>query len=214
MPAAPLDNVSHCVYVATKNAGKLRELQTLFAPAGWMLLPYADYQDPAEGEASYAENAALKARALAAQLRRAGITAAALGDDSGLEVRALGGRPGVLSARYGGAAASWAERRQMLLAELTATRSPDRGARFVCALHLVESDGSEFAVAADVSGLLPLTERGAQGFSYDPIFEYPPVGRTFAELSEAEKNAVSHRGRAVAALLAAHLAGSGAGGAE
>jgi XTP/dITP diphosphohydrolase len=211
MAAAPPDDAAFCVYVATKNQGKLRELQTLFAPAGWTLLPFADYRDPAEGEASYAENAALKARALAAQLRHAGIAAAVLGDDSGLEVRALGGRPGVLSARYGGERASWAQRRQILLAEVAATASGDRGARFVCALHLVENNGNEFAVEADVAGVLALTERGTQGFSYDPIFAYPPAGRTFAELSEAEKNAVSHRGRAVAALLAARFAGSGAG---
>jgi XTP/dITP diphosphohydrolase len=211
MPAVTQENASHFVYVATTNQGKLRELQALFAPAGWRLLPFADYEDPDEGEVSYAENAALKARALAVQLRRAGITAAALGDDSGLEVSALAGRPGVLSARYGGTHASWAERRGMLLAELAATSSRDRSARFVCALHLVEGDGREFGVEADVAGVLAFTESGAQGFSYDPIFEYPPAQRTFAELSEAEKNAVSHRGRAVAALLAARFAGYRAG---
>jgi XTP/dITP diphosphohydrolase len=210
MPASR-DDMPHCVYVATTNQGKLRELQTLFAPAGWVLLPYAGYREPVEGETSYAENAALKARTLAAQLRSAGIVAPALGDDSGLEVNALGGRPGVLSARYGGAQADWPARRRMLLAELATAASPDRGARFVCALHLVEADGTEYAVAGDVAGVLAGAERGAKGFSYDPIFEYPPRKRTFAELADEEKNAVSHRGRAVRALLAARFAGSRAG---
>jgi XTP/dITP diphosphohydrolase len=214
MAVVPPDDAVRHVYVATKNQGKLRELQTLFASVGWRLEAYADYREPAEGETSYAENAALKARALAVQLRSAGITAPVLGDDSGLEVAALGGRPGVLSARYGGADADWPARRRALLAELAATASPDRSARFVCALHLIEPDGTEYAVLADIAGTLTDRERGAQGFSYDPIFEYPPRKQTFSELSEREKNAVSHRGRAVGALLAARLAGPGAGWAE
>ncbi len=91
------------VYAATTNSGKLRELAALFAGTGWEIELYAGYREPVEGESSYAENAALKARALRAQLVRAGrADAAALGDDSGIEVTALDGRPGVLSARYGG----------------------------------------------------------------------------------------------------------------
>jgi XTP/dITP diphosphohydrolase len=203
MSPAPSTGAPRRLYVATKNLGKLRELQTLFTPAGWALVTYARYAEPAEGETSYAENAALKARALVGQLRTAEIVAPVLGDDSGLELAALGGRPGVLSARYGGAAADWPTRRRMLLAEAAATAPQARGARFVCALHLIEDDGTEYAVLADVAGRLAEAERGAQGFSYDSIFEYPPAKRTFAELSEEEKNAVSHRGRAVGALLAA-----------
>jgi XTP/dITP diphosphohydrolase len=188
------------VYVATTNPGKLRELRAIFAPHGWRLENFAGYREPEEGETSYLENAALKARALAGQLRAAGLTAAALGDDSGLEVRALGGRPGVLSARYGGAGATWAERRRSLVHELDATGGADRGAAFVCALHLVDVDGAEFAVEARLAGALARQERGEAGFSYDPIFEYAD-GRTFAQLSEDEKNAVSHRAIAAHALL-------------
>jgi XTP/dITP diphosphohydrolase len=200
------------VYAATNNRGKLRELQTLFAGAGWTLATHPAYAEPVEGETSYLENAALKARALAVQLRAAGMAAATLGDDSGLEVAALGGRPGVLSARYGGADADWSERRRLLLAEV-ARAGEDRRARFVCALHLITQDGTEHTVRAEVEGTLVLCERGTLGFSYDPLFEYPPLGRTFAELSEEEKNGVSHRGRAVRALLES-FAGSACAGAE
>ena len=109
------------MYVATKNAGKLRELRAILVRYGWEAAAFPGYADVAEGESSYADNAALKAHALRAALDGAGITAPAVGDDSGLEVAALGGRPGVLSARYGGEGASWAERRRLLLAETDAT---------------------------------------------------------------------------------------------
>jgi XTP/dITP diphosphohydrolase len=195
-------------YAATKNAGKLRELQALFVPFGWEILAYEGYVDPAEGEHSYAGNAALKARALAAQLRAAGVRAPALGDDSGLEVNALGGRPGVLSARYGGAQATWPTRRAALCAEIAASDSADRGARFVCALHVVDADGAEYAVLETLEGEIAPVDRGGAGFSYDPIFLYPPLNRTFGELNEGEKNEISHRARAVRALEAAFARGS------
>jgi XTP/dITP diphosphohydrolase len=196
------------VYAATKNPGKARELAALFAGTGWTIGLYPDYREPAEGETSYAENAALKARALRAQLVQAGRTdAAVLGDDSGIEVNALGVRPGVLSARYGGEGANWAARRALLIAELDATGSADRSARFVCALHLIAPDGSEHRVLRDVAGTIVARERGAAGFSYDPVFEFPPLRMTFAELSEQEKNALSHRGRACRDLYAS-LAGA------
>jgi XTP/dITP diphosphohydrolase len=191
------------VYVATKNAGKLRELRAMFARSGWQLEAFPGYADVAEGDRSYADNAALKARALREQLLVSGIRAAVLGDDSGLEVAALGGRPGVLSARYGGDGASWSERRATLLRELRATGDGERLGRFVCAVHFIDVDGEEIAVERDLAGRIALEERGEQGFSYDPIFVYEPRGLTFGELSEQEKNAVSHRARAVQALLEA-----------
>lgn len=197
----PSDLAGSRVFAATKNAGKLRELRALFAPWGWRLEAYPEYVDVVESTVSYSDNAALKARALRRQLAAAGISGAVLGDDSGLEVAALAGRPGVLSARYGGATASWPERRRALLAELGASGSSDRRARFVCALHLIVENGDEFTVECDVKGVIAPAERGDAGFSYDAIFEYPPLERTFAQLSEEEKNAVSHRGRAVRALV-------------
>jgi XTP/dITP diphosphohydrolase len=192
------------VYAATKNAGKLRELRAIFAAvADWDIVSFDGYEPPPEDEPSYAGNAAVKARALARQLGTGGIADAVVADDSGLEVRSLGGRPGVLSARFGSADATWAERRSALIAETNAAASPDRDARFVCAMHLVLPDGREVTSEAAVEGRLAREERGEAGFSYDAIFEYPPAGKTFAELGEAEKNAVSHRARAARQLAAA-----------
>jgi XTP/dITP diphosphohydrolase len=188
------------VFVATTNPGKLRELDAILSQYGWKAVPFADYREPVEGDTSYAENAALKARALFAQLQEAGIDAPALGDDSGLEVRALDGRPGVLSARFGGPDSSWTARRAALLQAAVESGNDDRGAQFVCALHMVDVDGRETAVEARLAGRLASSERGAGGFSYDAIFELSD-GRTFAELTEDEKNAISHRALAVRALI-------------
>ncbi len=189
------------VFVATKNAGKLRELREIFAGTTLALETFDGYADVVEGETSYADNAALKARALRGQLERAGIAGGVLGDDSGLEVGALDGRPGVLSARYGGANATWAERRRALLDEVARSGRADRSARFVCALHLIDVAGEEIAVRADLAGVVASAERGEAGFSYDPIFELPDRGRTFAELPSDEKNRISHRALAAGALL-------------
>jgi len=199
------------VVAATKNEGKLRELQAIFAPLGWHIEADPGYADPAEGEESYETNAALKARALRSQLAARGESAPVLGDDSGLEVAALGGRPGVLSARYGGAGATWPERRAELLREVSESGDAGRSARFVCALHFISEDGRELAVTRDRTGRIATSERGEGGFSYDAIFEYPPRDATFAELSEEEKNAVSHRARAAHALRQAWDAQRGSG---
>lgn len=169
---------------------------------------YAGYGDVDEAEDSYAGNALLKATALQELLRADGVHAAAVGDDSGLEVAALGGRPGVLSARYGGPGATWAQRRRGLLDELAASGSTDRRARFVCALAFIAPDGTRIAVERDFPGELALEERGTAGFSYDPIFVDAATGKTFAEIDERTKNRISHRGRAVRALLEA-LRGGG-----
>jgi XTP/dITP diphosphohydrolase len=187
--------------LATKNAGKVDELRDLFAGTDFAVATYDEYADVEEGETSYEENAALKARTLKKQLSASKVAAAVLGDDSGLEVSALGGRPGVLSARYAGVDATWSDRRERLLAEIAAAGSPDRTGRFVCALHYIDIDGYEIALRADVTGSVATRERGEGGFGYDPIFV--PDGRdiTFAEFPASEKNRASHRGRAVAALL-------------
>jgi XTP/dITP diphosphohydrolase len=190
------------VYVATTNFGKLREMEKLFADSPLELTTFAEYEDPVEGNTSYAENAALKARALHAQLQRAGRPSAVLADDSGLEVYALDRRPGVLTAFYGGATATWPARRKKLLRELERTGSDDRRARFVCALHFIDEEGREFATMGTVDGTIPPEERGDDGFSFDPVFFYPPANRTFAEMTEDQKNRVSHRAIAASALLA------------
>ena len=190
------------VYIATRNAGKLRELEALFAGSGVVLATFAEYAEPVEGDVSYADNAALKAHALHAQLRQAGIEGNVLADDSGLEVYALDRRPGVLTAFYGGAELPWPERRRKLIAELADSGSDDRRARFVCALHFVSAAEREFATLGTVDGEVALEERGELGFSFDPVFFYPPARRTFAEMTAEEKNRVSHRAIAVAGLIA------------
>ncbi len=189
------------MYLATKNAGKREEFAALLAGTPIVLRTYDAYRDPAEGEHSYTDNAALKAEALRAQLLAVGIVADVLADDSGLEVDALDGRPGVVTADYGGAGLTWAERRRVVLDELAALGDVDRGARFVCYLHCIAADGAVTTAFGDVRGRIATEDRGASGFSFDPIFAYGDDGRTFAELSADEKNAVSHRARAVGALL-------------
>ncbi len=190
-------------YVATKNAGKLAELHAIFAGSPLELHTYDAYPDVAEAADSYGGNALLKARALAAQLRDAGIAAPVLADDSGLEVDALGGRPGIYSARYAGADASWKQRRALLLEELHGVPRTERGARFVCTIAFIDRSGSETAAGGTVNGCMTEEERGGGGFGYDPLFYYPPLGCTFAELDPAVKNGVSHRGAAARSLLKA-----------
>lgn len=189
------------VYLASKNAGKRAEFQALFEGTGVELLTFPGYRDVVEGEDGYAENAALKARALREQLLDAGIEAAVLADDSGLEIDALDGRPGVITAYYGGADLTWPQRREYVLSELSAKGGAARTARFVCYLHFIDAEGEETAVNASVVGTIADRDRGEAGFSFDPIFVYPAAQKTFAELTATEKNAVSHRKRAVSALL-------------
>lgn len=194
------------LFAATRNAGKLRELRELFAAGGLVLEAYDGYGDVDEIEESYAGNAALKAVALRARLLADGVVAGVVGDDSGLEVTALGGRPGVLSARYGGPGATWLQRRRLLLDELEATGSTDRSARFVCALAYIGPGAgpaeAPIVVERDFTGVVAPAERGAAGFSYDSLFIDLATGKTFAEIDEETKNRISHRGRAVEALLA------------
>jgi XTP/dITP diphosphohydrolase len=190
------------VYVATKNHGKLQEMEQLFAGSSFELATYEGYEDPMEGDVSYADNAALKARALHAQLARAGESASVMADDSGLEVYALEHRPGVLTAYYGGVDLPWSERRRKLIDELAASGSENRRARFVCALHFIDERGREFATMATVDGEVATEERGELGFSFDAIFVHPATGKTFGELTAQEKNHISHRALAAAGLIA------------
>ena len=190
-------------FVATQNAGKLRELRAIFSGSSLTLAKPRKYAAVVEDADTYAGNALLKAQALAATLEERGIEGMVLADDSGLEVDALEGRPGVYSARYGGADIGWPERRAALLDELRGVPPYRRSVRFVCALALIEPGREPVVVTGHVNGYLLEVESGAGGFGYDPLFLYPPSGRSFAALSEKEKNAVSHRRRAADALLSA-----------
>jgi XTP/dITP diphosphohydrolase len=189
------------VYAATKNRGKLAELRAIFASSAIEVATYDAYADVAEGETSFEGNALLKARALHEQLQRNGIEAAVLADDSGLEVEALGGRPGVLSARYVGENASWTQRRQALLTEMRDIPDDQRRARFVCVIVLIAPGGETHSGRGIVEGHLAREERGAGGFGYDPIFIPEGESQTFAEMPEEKKNSMSHRYRGAQALL-------------
>ena len=189
------------VLVATFNPGKAREIRRLLAAAGAEALTLSDLgiRGPfAETGGTYEENARGKAIHYATQ---AGITAVA--DDSGLEIEALGGRPGVLSARYGGPDADDAARCRLLLHEMAGVPEERRTARFVAVAALALPGQPETRLfRATCAGRIAPEMRGARGFGYDPIFYYPPFGATFGEIDDDRKDRVSHRGLAFAAAAA------------
>ena len=181
--------------LATANRAKAREMAELLEGIPFRVLNLSDLTGitlPPEGESSYADNALGKARAVATATGEI-----ALADDSGIEVDALGGRPGVLSARYGGEGLSDPERCHVMLQEMTGVPAARRGARFRCVIAIVcPRRGLEAAMEGVVEGVLLEAPRGEGGFGYDPLFFYPPLGKSFAELPPAEKNRVSHRAQA------------------
>jgi XTP/dITP diphosphohydrolase len=182
--------------LATANRAKGRELAELLAGLPYHIQDLSEFPTlflPPEGEQSYTENALAKARAVTAAT---GLLA--LGDDSGIEVDALGGRPGVLSARYGGEGLSDPERNALMLRELAGVVVARRTARYRAAIAVTAPDGREATVEATIEGLITESPRGTGGFGYDPIFYYPPFGLTLAEVSAVAKHAVSHRARAMA----------------
>jgi XTP/dITP diphosphohydrolase len=191
--------------LATTNPGKLREIRDLLRGVPYevrSLEGMADIEAPEETGATFEANARLKARYYA---EATGLLAVA--DDSGLEVDAMDGRPGVLSARYPGA--TYPERFANIWREMTASGRRDRGARFVCAIALATPDAVLFETRGTVEGMILPEARGAEGFGYDPIFYSPELGKGLGEASLAEKQAVSHRGRAFTALRHHLLAAAG-----
>lgn len=193
---------SDSVVLATSNRHKTDEVARILAAAGSTVevLNAGDVggmPEVAETGATFAENALLKARAVA---RASGH--AAIADDSGLCVDALNGMPGVLSARWSGHAGADADNTALVLAQLVDTPEGRRGAAFVCAAVLVRSDGTEVVQEEQVRGRLLHEPRGFGGFGYDPIFVPDGYERTTAELCPQEKDALSHRGRAFRALAA------------
>jgi XTP/dITP diphosphohydrolase len=185
--------------VATSNAGKLREFERLLRGLRIELVSLRELPGAPEVEedgATYAENARKKAVELA---RWSGLPA--LADDSGLEVDALGGAPGVRSARYAGPEQDAAANRRRMLEALRGVAGAGRTARFKCAIAVARPDGALLEGAGVCEGRIGVSEQGGGGFGYDPLFVYEPLGRTLAELPEAEKDAISHRGRAAALLI-------------
>ena len=191
--ASPSDPL---LVLATGNRAKGRELADLLADLPYRIRDLSAYPGvvlPPEGEASYAQNALDKARAVTAATGEM-----ALADDSGIEVDAFGGRPGVLSARYGGDGLTDPDRNALMLRELADVPPARRTARYRAVIAVTAPDGREATVDGTVEGVLLETPRGTGGFGYDPLFYYAPLGATFAEIAPEAKHAVSHRGRAMA----------------
>lgn len=189
------------VIVASSNAGKLAELTVLLAPLGFDLTPQQELgiESPPETGSTFLDNALIKARhaAVARGL-------AAIADDSGIEVDALGSAPGVRSARFAGEGAADEENLRKLLREMRNVPAVRRGARYRCVIAFVRDAADQEPIIAEGAweGSIAQVPRGAGGFGYDPIFVPAGSERTAAELAPSEKNAVSHRARALRALLA------------
>ena len=195
--------------VATTNADKAREIAHLLRGVPVSLLTLADapaVAEPVETGDTFEANARLKAtyydEHVAAPLRaaRAGTRILTVAEDSGLAIDALDGEPGVYSARFLSPSATYPERFAAIQARLAARPDAPRSARFVCALAVVERGDVLFETRGTIEGVIAREAKGGAGFGYDPIFEYPPFGKTLAEVSEPDKLAVAHRGHAFRAL--------------
>ena len=188
------------VVLASSNPGKLSELRALLRPAGLQVVPQdaLGVEPPEETGVTFVENALIKARAACAAT---GLPA--LADDSGVVVDALGGAPGVRSARYAGEGASDADNLAMLLEALSGVDPSARGGAFVCAIVYLRDAQDPCPIVCEGvwKGRILEAPRGDGGFGYDPVFFVETLNRTAAELSRAEKNAISHRGQALAQLL-------------
>ncbi|HEY0752611.1 MAG TPA: XTP/dITP diphosphatase [Ktedonobacteraceae bacterium] len=183
--------------LATTNEHKLDEFRVIFRDLPFTLLSLRDIQndmDVEETGTTFFENAVLKAQAYARASQML-----ALADDSGLEIDALGGVPGVYSARFAGRDTSYEERFRLILERLRDVPPAERTARFRCAIALAEPSGYLRVVEGMIEGVITESPRGEHGFGYDPIFLVPELGQTTAEMAPAEKNRISHRGQAAEA---------------
>jgi len=187
--------------LATNNKGKVKEYRSLLEGLPLELVTLAEISikaDIAETGSTYEENARIKAQVLAGQ---SGLPS--LADDSGLEVDALNGEPGVRSARYAGEEATDAERVKYLLNKLSGVPLNGRQARFVCVIAVAAPGGRVEICSGECSGLITFGPTGELGFGYDPVFYFPELDKTMAELTMHEKNRISHRGKAARQVLAA-----------
>jgi len=184
------------ILVATLNKGKIREIKDILKDTGIKILTPDDINNPVmveEDGKTFLENAVKKATAW---MKATGIDS--LADDSGLEVISLGGRPGVRSARFAGDNATDSDNVRLLLKSMEGIR--DRRARFVCEVALALRDGRIITARGEYEGIILKSPVGENGFGYDPVFFDPSTGKTFAQLSGKEKNALSHRRRALTSL--------------
>lgn len=189
------DSMAGRIIFATGNAGKIKEINMIMQDMGMQVVSMKDAGiviDIEENGTTYEENAMLKARAVAVYTDDI-----VMADDSGLEIDYLNKEPGVYSARYMGEDTSYRIKNANLIDRLEGVPDEKRTARFVCAIAAVLSDGTELHTRATIEGRIGYEERGANGFGFDPIFYVPEFGKTTAELSEEEKNQVSHRGKAL-----------------
>lgn len=188
------------IIFATGNAGKMKEIRMIMADLNIEVqsMKEADIQaEIVEDGETFEENAKIKARAIAQELRARGERAIVLADDSGLEIDYLNKEPGVYSARYMGEDTSYSVKNASLIQRLEGVPDEERTARFVCVIAAVFPDGSVFETRAAIEGRIGYEERGENGFGYDPIFYLPEYGMYSAELAPEEKNRISHRGKAL-----------------
>ncbi|MBQ2100711.1 MAG: RdgB/HAM1 family non-canonical purine NTP pyrophosphatase [Lachnospiraceae bacterium] len=190
--------MSNQIIFATGNKGKVKEIEMILADAGYEIRTMKEAGialDINENGTTYEENALIKVRAVAAHPNAAGCIVMA--DDSGLEVDALNKEPGVYSARYLGEDTPYSIKNAEIIKRLNGVPDEKRTARFACAIAAKLPDGSEIVTKSTIEGRIGYEEKGSNGFGYDPIFFYPPYGKHTAELTEAQKNEVSHRGKAL-----------------
>ncbi len=183
------------IIFATGNKGKIKEIQMILADLGAEVITMKDAGiiiDIEENGKTYEENALIKARAVAEHT-----DAIVMADDSGLEIDYLNNEPGIYSARYMGEDTSYTIKNANLIERLNGVPDDERTARFVCAIAAVLPNGKEITTRGIIEGRIGYEEKGSNGFGYDPIFYVPRFGKTTAELSEEEKNQVSHRGNAL-----------------
>ncbi len=181
---------------ATGNQGKMREIRDIMSDSGYEIVSMKEAgvnPEIEEDGKTFEENAMIKARAVSKLLPDDLV----LADDSGLEVDALGGEPGIYSARYLGHDTPYSVKNADIIRRLEGKEGAERSARFVCAIAAVFPDGKEKCVRATIEGLIGFEEKGEHGFGFDPIFYVPELGCTTAEIPESEKNKISHRGKAL-----------------
>lgn len=186
------------IVFATGNAGKMREIRMIMEDMGMEILSMKEigiHPDIVEDGTTFTENAIIKAKAVAALT-----DAIVLADDSGLEIDALNKEPGIYSARYMGEDTSYRLKNANLIERLEGVPDEKRTARFVCAIAAVLPNGELLTTLGTVEGRIGYEEKGANGFGYDPIFFLPEFGCTSAELTDEQKNEISHRGKALRAM--------------
>ena len=204
------------IIFATGNKGKIREIRDIITDPDTEVLSMKEAgveADPDENGTSFEENALIKARAVAEKVRRGksegtlsfdaeDTQVTVMSDDSGLAIDALGGEPGIYAARYLGYGTDYNYKMEQIMKRMENVPDPERTARFVAAVAAIFPDGSEHVVLGTMEGVIAHGIYGQNGFGYDPFFYLPEYGKTSAEITEEEKNAISHRGKALRSMIA------------